>query len=187
MILRHLAEWLVMRLFFLSAVACCATAQADVILWGQGKQMPPEVNTPYVIRPGESRTQQFFYQDPFEVRSLRLHLADNPNSSGTGRVTVWLAGESIYSGPAVGSITGLAKRLDAGWHPLTVFGLENQSQWVGSAGNTVGSEFQGQAAPGLNLYVSGMSLVPEPDMVVLLVVCCVAGIICAWRVSRGER
>lgn len=187
MILRHLAEWLAMRLFFLSALVACNMAQADVILWGQGGQMPPEVNTPYVIRPGESRTQPFFYKDPFEVRSLRLHLGDNPLSSGFGRVTVWLAGESIYSGPAVGTIAGLSKRLEAGWHPLTVRGLENQSQWVGSAGNPVGSTFNGVAAPGLNLYVSGMSLVPEPDMVVLLVCCCVAGIICAWRASRGER
>ena len=148
--------------------------------------MPPEVNTPYVIRPGESRTQQFHYKDPFEVRSLRLHVQDNPLSSGGGRVTVWLAGESIYSGPAVTSITGLSKRLDAGWHPLTVVGIENQSQWVGSAGNPVGSKFGTQDAPGLNLYVSGMSLVPEPGAVVILVCCCAAGIFWAWRGRRGE-
>ena len=60
-------------------------------------------------------------------------------------------------------------------------GIENQSQWVGSAGNPVGSKFGTQDAPGLNLYVSGMSLVPEPGAVVLLMVCCAAGIFYAWR------
>lgn len=180
-IFRHLADWAFTRLFWLCLLG--STAQADVILWGQGVTGDPG-NVPYVIKPGESRTQQFFYKDPFEVRSLRLQVQDNPLSSGTGRVTVWLAGESIYSGPAVTSIAGLSKRLDAGWHPLTVTGLENQSQWVGSAGNPVGSEFGGQAAPGLNLYVSGMSLVPEPGAVVILLVCCAAGIFYAWRGKR---
>ena len=184
-IFRHLADWAFTRLFWLCVLG--STAQADVILWGQGGSMPPEVNTPYIIKPGESRTQQFFYKDPFEVRSLRLHVQDNPLSSGGGRVTVWLAGESIYSGPAVTSITGLSKRLEAGWHPLTVTGLENQSQWVGSSNNTVASTFNGQAAPGLNLYVSGMSLVPEPGAVVLLLVCCAAGIFYAWRGRRGDK
>lgn len=180
-IFRHLSDWAFTRLFCFCVLA--SSAQADVILWGQGISGDPG-NVPYVIRPGESRTQQFYYKDPFEVRSLRLQVQDNPLSSGTGRVTVWLAGESIYSGPAVTTITGLSKRLDAGWHPLTVTGLENQSQWVGSAGNPVGSEFGGQAAPGLNLYVSGMSLVPEPGAVVLLLACCAAGIFYAWRGRR---
>ena len=165
-IFRWLSDWAFTRLFWLCLLG--STAQADVILWEQGVPADP-ANTPYIIKPGESRTQQFYYKDPFEVHSLRLHVQDNPNSSGFGRVTVWLAGESIYSGPAVTSITGLSKRLDAGWHPLTVVGLENQSQWVGSSNNTVASTFNGQAAPGLNLYVSGMSLVPEPGAVVILV------------------
>ena len=179
-IFRHLADWAFTRLFWLCLLG--STAQADVILWGQGGAMPPEINTPYIIKPGESRTQQFYYKDPFEVRSLRLQVQDNPLSSGTGRVTVWLAGESIYSGPAVTTITGLSKRLDAGWHPLTVVGIENQSQWVGSAGNPVASEFGGQAAPGLNLYVSGMSLVPESGVAVPSLI--VAAIVAAgafWR------
>ena len=180
-IFRHLADWAFTRLFWLCLLG--GTAQADVILWGQGVTGDPG-NTPYIIKPGESRMQQFYYKDPFEVRSLKLHVQDNPLSSGFGRVTVWLAGESIYSGPAVTTITGLSKRLDAGWHPLTVIGIENQSQWVGSAGNPVGSEFKGQSSPGLNLYVSGMSLVPEPGAVVLLLVCCAAGIFYAWRGRR---
>lgn len=183
-IFRWLSDWAFTRIFWLCVLG--GTVQADVILWGQGITGDPG-NVPYVIKPGESRTQQFHYKDPFEVRSLRLQVQDNPLSSGFGRVTVWLAGESIYSGPAVTSITGLSKRLEAGWHPLTVTGLENQSQWVGSAGNLVGSEFNGQSAPGLNLYVSGMSLVPEPEMIGLLLICCVAGVFCAWRASRGER
>ena len=181
---RLLSDWAFTRIFWLCLLG--STAQADVILWGQGGNMPPEVNTPYVIKPGESRTQQFFYKDPFEVRSVKLHVQDNPNSSGFGRVTVWLAGESIYSGPAVTSITGLSKRLDAGWHPLTVVGIENQSQWVGSAGNQVASEFGGQSAPGLNLQIRGVSLVPEPEFVGLLLICCITGIFCAWRASRGD-
>ena len=178
-----LFDWFCQRLFWLCVLsAASTTAQADVILWGQGGTMPPELNTPYVIKPGESRTQNFYYKDPFEVRSVRLHINDNPLSSGFGRVTVWLAGESIYSGPAVGSITGLSKRLDAGWHPLTVLGIDNQSQWVGSASNTVSSEFNGQSAPGLNLYVSGMSLVPEPSIGIAAgVAVCVMGAIGFFR------
>ena len=180
---KFFVEWFCVWVCHLCLVA--GVANGDVILWGQGGSMPPDINTPYVIRPGESRTQRFFYKDPFEVRSIRLHVQDNPLSSGFGRVTVWLAGESIYSGPVVGTIAGLSKRLDAGWHPLTVFGTENQSQWVGSLSNQVSSEFNGQPAPGLNLYVSGMSLVPEPEHVALLLICCAAGVFHAWRKSRG--
>lgn len=182
-VVRHLVDWCWQRICMLAVLLMCETVTADVILWGQGGAMPPEINTPYVIKPGESRTQQFFYQDPFEVRSIRLHLNDNPLSSGFGRVTVWLAGESIYSGPAVASITGLSRRLDAGWHPLTVIGIENQSQWVGSASNTVASEFRGQTSPGLNLYISGMSLVPEPGQFGPMLICgtCVG---VAWMCSR---
>lgn len=181
---RWLSDWAFTRIFWLCLLG--STAQADVILWGQGITGDPG-NVPYIIKPGESRTQAFWIDKKFELQTLRLHVQDNPLSSGTGRVTVWLSGESIYSGPAVTTLTGLAKEMPGGWHYLTVTGLENQSQWVGSPGNLFSSEFKGQSAPGLNLQVRGVSLVPEPGAVVLLLVCCAAGIFYAWRGRRGDK
>jgi len=181
---RLLSDWALTRIFWFCVLA--GTAQADVILWGQGGNDPPRDNTPYLIRPGESRTQPFWIDKRFRLNDIRLQVQDNPLSSGTGRVTVWLSGESIYSGPAVTRLTGLARELPGGWHHLTVTGLENQSQWVGSAGNAVDSQFGGQPAPGLNLQVIGVSLVPEPEFVVLLLCCCAAGVFWAWRGRGGK-
>ena len=183
-IFRHLADWAFTRLFWFCVLA--SSAQADVILWGQGITGDPG-NVPYAIKPGESRTQAFWIDKKFELRALRMHVQDNPLSSGTGRVTVWLSGESIYSGPAVTTLTGLAREMPGGWHYLTVTGLENQSQWVGSPGNLYASKFGTQDAPGLNLQVRGVSLVPEPEFVGLLLICCITGIFCAWRASRGDK
>ncbi len=180
---RFFVEWFCVWICHLCLIA--GAASGDVILWGQGGNDPPRDNTPYLIRPGESRTQPFWIDKRFRLDDIRLQVQDNPLSSGTGRVTVWLSGESIYSGPAVTRLTGLTRELPGGWHHLTVAGLENQSQWVGSAGNAVNSQFGTQDAPGLNLQVIGVSLVPEPEFVVLLLVCCAAGVFHAWRKSRG--
>jgi hypothetical protein len=185
-----LFDWFCQRLFWLCVLAAAgSTVRADVILWGQGGNDPPRDNTPYLIRPGESRTQPFWIDKRFQINDIRLHVQDNPLSSGTGRVTVWLSGESIYSGPAVTRLTGLARELPGGWHYLTVTGLENQSQWVGSAGNAVDSQFGQISSPGLNLQVLGVSLVPEPSMGIAAgVAVCVMGAIGFFRrMRRGNK
>jgi len=176
-------DWLIQSILLFSLLLT-TEARGDVILWGQGENSPPATNFPYIIKQNESRIQPFFYKDPFELREVRLHVQDNPLSSGTGRVTVWVNGESIYSGLAATRISGLSKRLNAGWHEVKVTGIENQSQWLGSAGNPVGSLFNNQPAPGLNMYISGMSLVPEPGAAILMAACFVGAGVYTWLKRR---
>lgn len=187
MIFRHLTDWLVMRLFFLSAlVACCTTAQADVILWEAGLTESVAF-TP--IAGGEIRSQAIDLATAATARAITLSIGQPWWLAGTGgpaQISVWLDSTPaerrtlIYSGAFRSSWSGLAVDLPKGRSFLS---LENLA---GSQTINWNQQIIGGVAGSYMGRIQGVS-VPEPEMVVLLVCCCVTGVIMAWRVSRGER
>lgn len=185
MILRHLAEWLAMRLFFLSTL-CCATAQADVILW----DAPFTGSVAFTqVAGGEIRSQAIDLAGPATAKTITLSLGQPWWLDGTGgpsQISLWLDSTPtqrqtlIYSGAFQSSWSGLAVALPKGRSFLSLENLPGSRtiNWNQQIVNGVAGSYMGR--------IEGVP-VPEPEIVVLLVCCCVTGVICAWRASRGER
>lgn len=183
-IFRHLADWAFTRLFWLCLLG--STAQADVILWDAGFTGSAAL-TP--VAGGEIRSQAIDLAQQATAKTITLSIGQPPWWAGTGgpsQISLWLDSTPaerrtlIYSGAFRSSWSGLAVELPKGRSFLSLENLAgsrtiNWNQQV--IGGVVGS-FMGQ--------ITGTP-VPEPEMVVLLVCCCVTGIFCAWRSTRGER
>jgi len=186
MIFKHLAEWLVMRLFFLSVLACCSAAQADVILWEAPFTGSASLTQ---IAGGEIRSQAIDLAGPATAHTITLNIGQPWWLAGTGgpaQISLWLDSTPaerrtlIYSGAFRSSWSGLAVDLPKGRSFLSLENLacSQTITWNQQiVGGVVGS-YMGR--------ITGTP-VPEPEMVVLLVCCCAAGIFCAWRAARGER
>jgi len=183
-IFRHLADWAFTRLFWLCLLG--GTVQADVILW-EAQQTESMAFTP--IAGGQIRSQAIDLATAATAKTISLSIGQPPWWAGTGgpsQISLWLDSTPterrtlIYSGAFRNLWSGLAVELPKGRSFLSLENLAgsqtiNWNQQV--IGGVVGS-YMGR--------ITGTP-VPEPEMVVLLVCCCVTGIFCAWRSTRGER
>ena len=185
-ILRHLTDWLIQRIFWLSFLVATTTAQADVILW-ESSFNGGVAFTP--IAGGEIKSQEIDLTGPAVAKTINLNLGQPWWFDGTGgpsQISLWLDSTPaerrtlIYSGAFQSSWTGLAVALPKGRSFLS---LENLA---GSRTITWGQQFDGANLGSFGGRIEGVP-VPEPSMVGLLLICCAAGIFCAWRASRGER
>ena len=189
-IFRHLADWAFTRLFWLCVLG--STAQADVILW----DAPVSSTLPrHAIAAGEMASTAMDLTQAGHVQAIYLRLTTPSEYRFTGassRLSLWLGDDVnskdrlLYSGPLV-TFYGVSEWLPAGRTWLTVEALANSRtfMWLPS---TVGTGFHtdtaGQTVATAGFGTIAIGVVPEPGAVVLLLVCCVAGIFYAWRGRR---
>lgn len=183
-IFRHLADWAFTRIFWLCLL--CGTAQADVILW-EPQQTGSIAFTP--IAAGQIRSQAIDLTTAATAKTITLSIGQPPWwywTGGPSQISLWLDSTPaerrtlIYSGAFRSSWSGLAVDLPKGRSFLSLENLPssrtiNWNQQV--IGGVVGS-YMGQ--------ITGTP-VPEPEFVGLLLICCITGIFCAWRASRGDK
>lgn len=186
-IFRHLADWAFTRLFWLCLLG--STAQADVILW---EQQPAGFGGWQVISTGEIRSQAIDLTGPAILQSLTLNLTGDPMLffAANANISVWLDSTPaerqtlIYSGAFRSSWSGLAVDLPKGRSWLSVENLgPGRISWVSPAGSTGGAFTTASGTTSTAGYAGtarGVA-VPEPGAVVLLMICCAAGIFYAWR------
>ena len=180
---RWLSDWAFTRIFWLCLLG--GTAQADVILWDAGFTGSAAF-TP--IAGGEIRSQAIDLATAATAKTITLSLGQPPWLAGTGgpsQISLWLDSTPaerrtlIYSGAFRSSWSGLAVDLPKGRSFLSLENLAGSRtiNWNQQVIDGVTGSFMGQ--------ITGVS-VPEPGAVVLLLVCCAAGIFYAWRGRRGE-
>lgn len=193
-IFRHLSDWLIQRIFWLSILTATTTAQADVILW----EAPVNNTLPrQTIAAGEMASTAMDLTQAAHVERIYLRLTTPIEYRFTGassRLSLWLGDDVnsknrlLYSGPLV-QFYGVSEFLPAGRSWLTVEAWSNSRtfMWLPSV---TGTGFHTDTA-GRTVAVAGFAsqafgTVPEPSMVVLLACCFATGIFCAWRASRGR-
>jgi hypothetical protein len=180
---RLLSDWAFTRIFWLCLLG--STAQADVILW----DAPFTGNMALTaVAGGEIRSQAIDMTTAATAKSITLSLGQPWWLAGTGgpsQISLWLDSTPaerrtlIYSGAFRSSWSGLAVDLPEGRSFLSLENLAGSRtiNWNQQVIDGVTGSFMGQ--------ITGTP-VPEPGAVVLLLVCCAAGIFYAWRGRRGE-
>ena len=178
---RLLSDWAFTRLFWLCLLG--STAHADVILW----DAPFTGNmTLTAVAGGEIRSQAIDLTTAATAHAITLSIGQPPWFAWTGgpsQISLWLDSTPaerrtlIYSGAFRSSWSGLAIDLPKGRSFLSLENLAgsqtiNWNQQV--IGGVVGS-YMGR--------ITGTP-VPEPGAVVLLLVCCAAGIFYVWKGRR---
>jgi hypothetical protein len=178
---RLLSHWALTRIFWLCVLA--GTAQADVILWDAGFTENVAF-TP--VAGGEIRSQAIDLATAATAKSITLSIGQPPWWAGTGgpsQISLWLDSTPaerrmlIYSGAFRNSWSGLAVDLPKGRSFLSLENLAGSRtiNWNQQVIDGVTGSFMGR--------IEGVA-VPEPEFVVLLLVCCAAGIVWAWRGRR---
>lgn len=185
-VVRHLVDWCWQWICMLAVLIVCGTAQADVILW-ESKMASGTVSFT-AIAGGQIRSQAIDLVVPATARMISLN-AFAPSwywwTGGPAQISLWLDSTPaerktlIYSGAFTNSWSGLAVAMPAGRSFLSLENLAGSQTiaWNQEVENGVPTRFHGR--------IEGTP-VPEPEMVVLLVVCGLTGIFCAWRSSRGK-
>lgn len=188
---KFFVEWFCVWICHLCLVA--GAANGDVILW----DAPVSSTLPrQTIAAGEMASTAMDLTQAAHVEQIYLRLTTPSEYRFTGassQLSLWLGDEVnskdrlLYSGPLV-TFYGVSEWLPAGRTWLTVEALANSRtfMWLPS---TVGTGFHTTAA-GQTVQTAGfgsiaIGVVPEPEHVVLLLVCCAAGVFHAWRKSRG--
>jgi hypothetical protein len=180
---RLLSDWALTRIFWFCVLA--SSAQADVILWEAGFTENVSLTQ---IAGGEIRSQQIDLTGPAIAKTITLSLGQPPWWAGTGgpaQISLWLDSTPaerrtlIYSGAFRNSWSGLAVDLPKGQSFLSLENLAGSRtiNWNQQVIDGVTGSFMGR--------IEGVA-VPEPEFVVLLVCCCVAGVFWAWRSRRGK-
>jgi hypothetical protein len=180
---RLLSDWAFTRIFWLCLLG--STAQADVILWDAPFTGNMAITA---VAGGEIRSQAIDMTTAATAKSITLSLGQPPWWAGTGgpsQISLWLDSTPaerrtlIYSGAFRNSWSGLAVDLPKGRSFLSLENLAGSRtiNWNQQVIDGVTGSFMGQ--------ITGV-VVPEPGAVVLLLVCCAAGIFYAWRGRRGE-
>jgi hypothetical protein len=194
-IFRHLADWAFTRLFWLCLLG--GTAQADVItLW----DAPISTTQPaQAIAAGETASTYFDLLHASYVERLTLVFSTPSAYATTGTaslMSVWLDTQPgsrdrlLYSGYVVPGV-GVSEWLPSGRHWITVQAQPGSRTFLWRASDVGAGQFT--SAAGQTVQTAGLAglvrgtPVPEPGAVVLLLVCCAAGIFYAWRGRRGDK
>lgn len=196
---RFFVEWFCVWICHLCLVA--GAASGDVILWEQPTFVGPVGSTAFAgwlaIQPGEIRSQSVDLSHAAVLKSLSLNLTGDPMLffSANANISLWLDSTPaerktlIYSGVFRSTWSGLSVNLPKGRSWLSVENLgPGQISWVSPSGTTGGAfTTVGGTTTATTAYagVARGTPVPEPEHVVLLLVCCAAGVFHAWRKSRG--
>ena len=178
---RLLSGWALTRIFWLCLLG--STAQADVILW----DAPFTGNVAFTpVAGGQIQSQAIDLTTAATAKSITLSLGQPPWWAGTGgpaQISLWLDSTPaerrtlIYSGAFRNSWSGLAVDLPKGrsWLSLENLTGSRTINWNQQVIDGVTGSFRGR--------IEGVA-VPEPEFVVLLMICCAAGIFWAWRARR---
>ena len=188
---KFFVEWFCVWVCHLCLVA--GAASGDVILWDAKISNIPARQT---LAAGESATTEMTLTQAGYAQMLYVRLSTPPEYATTGAsslLSIWLGDTAfgrdnlIYSGTLLPG--GYVNQwLNAGKKWITVDALSNSRTFVWLPSMT-GTGFHTNAA-GQTVQTAGFAsqvrgVVPEPEHVVLLLVCCAAGVFHAWRKSRG--